>query len=285
MQDLLSRTPILTDGAWGTQLQRRGLPVGACPDLWNLEQPHAVQAVAEDYVRAGSRVILTNTFGANPFILESHGAAHKTAEIARRGAELSRAAAGSRVRVFGSIGPSGKMLMMEEVTPRQLAEGFALQAQALRDGGVDALICETMTDVEEARIAAEAALGTGLPVVVSMVYDSGAEGTRTMMGNSPADVVCALGPLGLLALGANCGRGASGFHAVCRELRMATAIPLWIKPNAGLPRMTGGSAVYDTRPEDFAREAIQLVAEGASFIGGCCGTSPEFIAALRHHFQ
>ena len=288
MQDriasLLSCGPVITDGAWGTQLQARGLPVGACPELWNVENPAAVTAVAAAYVAAGSQVILTNTFGANRFVLERHGLADQADVLARRGATLSRNAAGRYACVFGSIGPSGEMLLEEEVTPEELAEAFTSQAKALRDGGVDALLVETMTDLEEARIAAEAALSTGLPVVVSMVYDSGPGGTHTMMGNSPEDVVRALKKLGLLAIGANCGRGAEGFHAVCTALRAATDLPLWIKPNAGLPRMVDGKAVYDVAAINFAGESRKLVAEGATFIGGCCGTSPDFIRALKETF-
>ena len=277
---MFSTRPVVTDGAWGTQLQARGLPVGACPEVWNQENPEAVRSVAQSYVDAGSQVILTNTFGANRFVLERHGAADRVADLARRGADISRQAADGHALVFGSIGPSGRMLITEEVTPGELAEGFAVTANALRDGGVDGLVVETMSDIEEARLAVEAALATGLPVVLSMVYDAGADHARTMMGHSPEDVVAAFDSMGLLAIGANCGRGADSFHAICQALRAATRLPLWIKPNAGMPKMKDGKAVYDTTPDEFAREGAQLVAEGAVFIGGCCGTSPEFIKAL-----
>ena len=273
--------PTVIDGAWGTQLQARGLPVGACPELWNTENPDAVRAVAAGYVEAGSQVILTNTFGANIFILGRHGAESRVTELARAGAACSRQAAEGRAKVFGSIGPSGRMLITEEVTPEELAAGFTVAALALRDGGVDALVVETMSDIEEARIAVEAALTTGLPVVLSMVYDSGGDRPRTMMGHSPTDVANAFATYPLLAIGANCGKGADGFHDVVKELRSVTQKPLWIKPNAGLPRMIDGRATYEQTPEAFAAEAALLVDEGAAYIGGCCGTSPVFIRALR----
>jgi methionine synthase I (cobalamin-dependent) len=281
VHDLLMKTPVIIDGAWGTELQARGLPIGSCPELWNRDNPDAVRAVARSYVEAGSQIILTNTFGGNRFILERSGLADRTIELVNLGAQHSRAAAGNTALVFGSIGPSGRMLITEDVTPEELAKGFAEAAQALKDGGVDALVVETMSDIEEARIAVHAALATGLPVVLSMVYDSGGDSARTMMGSSPEDVVRELGNMNLLAIGANCGRGAEGFHMITRALRACTDLPLWIKPNAGMPRMVDGQAVYDASPEMFADQADRLVEEGAAFIGGCCGTSPDFIRNVR----
>jgi len=278
-------SPLIIDGAWGTQLQERGLPVGACPELWNAEHPEAVEAVARAYVDAGADIILTNTFGANRFVLDRHGAATRVTELARLGAEISRRAAGEQTRVFGSIGPSGRMLITEEVTPEELAEGFAETARALKEGGADGLVVETMSDIDEARIAVTAALATGLPVVLSMVYDGGGDGPHTMMGNRPQNVVEAMKDHDLLAIGANCGRGAGEFHAVCAALKAATDLPLWIKPNAGMPRMESGKAIYDTAPEEFLAEAVQLVEEGAAFIGGCCGTTPAFIETLSRRFK
>lgn len=281
---LTTRRPVIIDGAWGTQLQQRGLPVGACPEFWNASNPDAVHAVASAYVEAGADLILTNTFGANRFVLDRHGASDRVCELARRGAEISRKAAGEKALVLGSIGPSGRMLITEEVTPEELAAGFAETARALQDGGVDGLVVETMSDIDEARIAVTAALATGLPVVLSMVYDGGGDGPHTMMGNTPQDVIKAVKEFDLLAIGANCGRGAVEFHGVCEALKAATELPLWIKPNAGMPRMADGKAVYDTGPEEFLPEAVKLVEEGAVFIGGCCGTSPDFIRALRRQW-
>jgi len=278
---LLSSGPIITDGAWGTQMQQRGLKPGACPDLWNLSHPEHVEAVAKSYVDAGSQIILTNTFGANNITLASHQAADQVAEINRRGAAISLTAAADKALVFASIGPSGKMLMMEDVTEEELTAAFTEQAAALKEGGVHGLVIETMTDIVEASIAARAALATGLPVVVCMAFDSGAENDRrTMMGVTPAQAAKELSALGVTALGANCGLTVDEYLPICQQLRSATDLPIWLKPNAGVPTVEEGNTVYAAAPDAFATAALALGAKGASFIGGCCGTSPAFISAI-----
>jgi len=271
----------VTDGAWGTQLQDRGLETGACPDGWNLQHPERVEEVARAYVEAGSDVILTNTFGANRFLLARHGLEEKTAEINRAGVEISRRAAGGRARVFASIGPSGIMLMMGDVSPEQLQEAFAEQARALAEAGADAIVVETMSDPAEARLAVAAAKETGLPVVGCMVFDSGKDHDRTMMGTTPEQAAEALTAAGADCIGSNCGQGIEGFVGICRRLRAATDRPIWIKANAGLPKVIGGRTVFSQTPEKFAASVPDLVQAGAAFIGGCCGTTPEFIKAVK----
>lgn len=280
IQGLIAQGPVLTDGAWGTQLQARGLPVGECPDAWNLSHPDRVEEVARAYVEAGSRIILTNTFGANCFRLEGHGLGDQAREINLRGAEISRRAAAGRASVFASIGPSGKLLTMQEVTPEQLRAAFAEQAQALAEGGADGIVVETMADPEEAKLAVSAACATGLPVVGCMVFDSGKDKDRTMMGTTPEQAAAALTEAGAHVVGANCGQGVSGFVRICERLRAATPLPIWIKANAGLPEVVEGRVVYRTTPAEFASYAPALQRAGAVFLGGCCGTSPEFIKAL-----
>jgi methionine synthase I (cobalamin-dependent) len=280
LDQLLAAGPVVTDGAWGTQLQARGLPVGSCPDLWNLEQPERVEEVARAYVEAGSQVILTNTFGANRFMLERHGAADRVVAINRAGAEISRRAAGSKAAVFASIGPSGVVLMMGQVQPEALEEAFTEQAAALADAGADALVIETMSDPAEARLAVAAAHGTGLPVVACMVFDSGKDHDRTMMGTTPEQAAEVLLEAGADLIGSNCGQGVAGFVPICRRLAAAGGRPVWIKANAGLPQMRDGKTVYTQTPEEFADYVPPLVKAGAGFLGGCCGTSPEFIAAV-----
>lgn len=277
MEELLTQAPVLTDGAWGTEMQARGLPPGSCPDAWNLTDPAAVESVARSYVEAGSRVILTNTFGANRFVLAGHGLEAQVLEINRAGAALSRQAAGDRARVFGSMGPSGKMLMMGECSEEELFEAFSAQATGLRDGGADGLVIETMSDPAEAAIAVRAAKTSGLPVVASFVFDSGADLDRTMMGTTPEDAVAAVKAEGVDGVGANCGQGIEGFVALCSRLHAATDLPVWIKANAGLPEMVDGKTIYRTSAEAFAAYVPDLIRNGASFVGGCCGTSPEFI--------
>ena len=271
---------IVTDGAWGTQMQARGLPIGAPPDLWNLSHPERVEEVARAYVEAGSRIILTNTFGASRTMLERHGQAGRAADINREGARISRRAAGDKAQVFASMGPCGKMLLTEEISAEELLDAFSEQAHALFEGGAQGLVVETMADPDEAAIAVTAAKHTGLPVVACMVFDTGPDHDRTMMGTTIADAVQALTDAGADVIGSNCGRGIADYVALAGKLRAATDLPLWLKPNAGNPEMVEGKAVYRTLPEDFAAAAPALVKAGVAFLGGCCGTSPDFIRAL-----
>lgn len=282
LQELLQHGCVITDGAWGTQLQARGLGLGEFPDVWNLTQPERVLEVARAYVEAGSDVILTNTFGANRVRLaEDAAACRQLSEINRRGVEISRQAAAGKARVFASIGPCGKLLMNGEVTADELRAAFAEQARAQAQGGADALVVETMSDVEEAKLAVSAARETGLPVVACMVFDSGKQKDRTMMGTTPEQAAQELTKAGADVIGANCGQGIAGFVQICKRLRGATDKPIWIKANAGLPEMVEGRARYHTSPAEFAAHIPPLLEAGAKFVGGCCGTTPEFIAAVR----
>jgi methionine synthase I (cobalamin-dependent) len=281
IEKLLAGGPIVTDGAWGTQLQLRGLKTGECPDEWNLSHPEAVKEVASLYVEAGSDVILTNTFGANRFMLQRHGLADQAEAINTAGVRLSKEAAGERAKVFASIGPSGVVLLMGQVSHRDLQAAFEMQAQAMATAGADGIVIETMGDPDEAKLAVEAARTTGLPVVACMVFDSGADKDRTMMGTTPEQAAEILVEAGANVIGSNCGQGIAGFVNICRRLHAATDRPIWIKANAGLPEMVDGQVTYDQTPEQFAEYVPQLVDAGASMIGGCCGTTPEFIAAVK----
>lgn len=283
IQRLLADSPVITDGAWGTELQARGLALGESPDIWNLTQPERVAQVARSYVEAGSQIILTNTFGANRIRLSELGLADKVSEINRAGVEISRGSASGRALVFASIGPSGKMLVNGDVTTEELSTAFAEQARALASAGADALVIETMTDLEEATLAVAAARETGLPVVACMVFDSGKNKDRTMMGVTPEQAAEALTAAGVDVIGANCGQGIEGFAAIGKRLRAATDRPIWLKPNAGLPQVADGKVQYNVSASDFAGSAARLVEAGANFIGGCCGTNPEFIRAIQQH--
>ncbi|HRY46974.1 MAG TPA: homocysteine S-methyltransferase family protein [Candidatus Paceibacterota bacterium] len=277
---LLARTPIVTDGAWGTQLQARGLSSGECPDAWNLTHPSQVEAVARSYVEAGSQIILTNTFGANRLSLDKHGLADQAVAINQAGVVISRRAAAGSALVFASIGPSGKVLMMGDVTEAALTDAFTEQARALADAGADALVVETMSDLAEARLAIQAAKATGLPVVASLVFDSGKDKDRTMMGITPEKAATELEVAGADVVGANCGQGIAGYIKVCQRMRSSTSLPIWIKANAGLPVLVEGRITYQIAPSQFAAHVPDLAQAGASFIGGCCGTSPEFIREI-----
>lgn len=281
LEELTREGSVITDGAWGTQMQARGLPAGACPDSWNLIRPEVVTAVAQDYVNAGSQVILTNTFRCNRLTLAEYGLAEQTGALNRAGVALSREAAGGRARVFASIGPTGKLLMLGGVDEEALRAAFAEQALALAEGGAEALVVETMTDLVEAAIAVRAAAGTGLPVVASMVFDSGKNHDRTLMGVTPEQAAASLEAAGAAVIGANCGLGLAGYLPICERLHAATSLPIWIKANAGLPTLVDGRAEYRETAESFAALVPAVAAAGASFIGGCCGTTPAYIAAAR----
>jgi methionine synthase I (cobalamin-dependent) len=283
---MLAHGPLLTDGAWGTQLQARGLAPGDFPDAWNLTHPEKVAEVAAAYVNAGSQVILTNTFGSNRIrLLENEALVPLAADMNREGVRISRAAAAGRAYVFASLGPSGKMIMSDEVTPDELTAAFTEQAFAMAEAGADAIVIETMSDPAEAVLAIQAAKPTGLPIVACMVFDSGKNKDRTMMGTTPEQAAQILAEAGADVIGANCGQGIEAFVPLCQRLRAATQLPLWIKPNAGLPEFVDGRMVYRVSPEAFAAQAAQVLAAGASFLGGCCGSSPDFIRALHTMMQ
>jgi len=195
--------------------------------------------------------------------------------------EISKKAAGDRAYVFASIGPTGLMLVTRETTEEELQNVFEEQAAAQARAGADGLIVETMIDVTEARIAATAAKRTGLPVIVSMVYDSGENKDRTMMGNSPEQVVEELAGVGVDGIGANCGQGVEAFLPICARLRQATDLPIWMKPNAGLPEIVDDQTVFRTTAQEFVQYIPELIAGGADFIGGCCGTDQGFVEAIR----
>lgn len=285
IDELAAAGPVLTDGAWGTELQARGLSAGEMADPWNLSHPERVEQVARAYVEAGSRIILTNTFRANRIALAGSPDRERVREINRAGVEVSRRAAAGGARVFASIGPSGKMLMTGDIDEEELRVTFTEQATALAEGGPDALVVETMSDLVEARIAVEAALATDLPVVACMVFDSGKNKDRTMMGVTPQQAAVELTQVGAHAIGANCGVGVESYVPVCAALASATERPIWIKPNAGLPELVEGEVVYRTTPETFASYLPKLIEAGASFIGGCCGTNPEFIGVLHARLE
>ena len=285
IQQLIASGPVVTDGAWGTELQARGLPLGALPEAWNSSHPDRVLEIAKAYVEAGSQIILANTFGANRLRLAEGGLADRVAEINREGVNISRAAADGRARVFASIGPTGKLLMDGSATPEEMKSAFEEQARALAEAGADALVIETMSDLAEAEIALGAARSTGLPVVACMVFDSGKDKDRTMMGATPEQTAKALTAAGADVIGANCGQGIAGFYPICRRLRAATDRPIWLKANAGLPTLVDGRATYDAKPEEFAEYAVELIKLGANFIGGCCGTRPDFIKAICQHLS
>jgi len=281
IKSLIKDGTVVTDGSWGTQLQKKGIKRGECPDSWNLIHPDWVEEVARGYVDAGSRVILTNTFQSNRLSLERFDLGDKCVEINVRGVEISKRASGDKAYVFASIGPSGKMLLTRETTEDELKAVFEEQANALAKAGADGIIVETMIDLAEAKIAALAAKNTGLPVIASLVFDSGENKDTTLMGNTPEQAVKELGELEVDGVGANCGQGIEGYIPICRRLRQATDLAVWIKPNAGLPEVEDEKTIFYTTAQEFVQFVPELIMAGADFIGSCCGSDQEFVIEIR----
>lgn len=274
---------LVSDGAWGTFLQAKGMQAGECPELWNAEHPDAVLDIAKGYIDAGADTIETNSFGGNRFKLEPYGLAHRAAELNKLAAQLSRKAAGDDKYVLGSIGPTGKILMMGDVTEDELYDAFREQAVALSEGGADALVIETMTALDEAEIAVRAAReNTSCEVICTMTFDRTVTGEyRTMMGVSPAEMVEVLVPAGAQIVGANCSNGIEGMISITEEIRSVDKnIPVLIHANAGLPVLQGTCTVFPESPEMMASFAPRLAQAGANIIGGCCGTTPAHIHKL-----
>jgi methionine synthase I (cobalamin-dependent) len=286
MPDLLARLKQpgvrIADGATGTMLQQAGLPRRVPPERWNLENPAAVSRVCRSYVEAGAEIVLTNTFGGSRIRLKRDGLEAQTAEINRTAVRLAREAAGDRALVIGDMGPTGELL--NPLGPLSYAEAvsaFAEQAAALAESGADALAIETLSDLQEARAAVEGAkqAGTTLPILVSFSFDTRG---RTMMGIKPADAARAIWPLGVTAVGANCGRTLSETLAAIQEMRQAVPeATLMAKPNAGLPRVEDdGASVYDVTPEIMADYALRFAEQEVKIFGGCCGSTPAHIQAI-----
>ncbi len=283
LQRLHAGKPLVADGATGTNLQKRGLGRGVPGEVWVLEQPDQILQLHKDFITAGADIILTCSFGGTSIRLEHTGLADRAGEVNRKAARLARQAAeGTSVLVAGSMGPTGQLLKPLGPLEEQIAqEAFAAQAQALAEGGVDLLLIETQFDLTEAVIAVRAALSvTSLPIVVSFSYD---RGTRTMMGVRPAQMAKEIEPLDVAALGINCGRSLEDNFKALQELRSATHLPIWFKPNAGLPILDAdGQPTYTVTPEQMAAEVSSWLEAGAQVVGGCCGTSPEHLAAIAH---
>ncbi len=278
---LAERKLLAGDGAMGTLLQAAGLPPGAAPELWNVDHPDRVEAVTRAHRDAGAELVLTNTFGGSPARLEENGLAARCEELNRAGVAAARRGAGEEALVLGSMGPAGKLLEpLGPLSPDEAAEGFALQARALAEGGADVLCVETMTDLAEALLAVEAAVATGLPVIASMTYDPTPNGPFTIMGNAASDCARDLTAAGVAAVGTNCGTGPDVMLDFVRALREGTALPLLARPNAGLPELRAGEVCYPESPETMAAHVAALVEAGASIIGGCCGSSPDHVRAI-----
>ena len=270
------------DGATGTNLQRTGLPVGASAEIWVLENPGAIADLERAFVAAGSDILLTCTFGGTRLRLEASGLADRFEEINRQAVEIAQSVtAGTDVLVAGSLGPTGQMMAPLGTLSAEAAEGaYRAQAELLVDAGVDLLVIETQFDLAEAVAAVRGvrAVDGEIPLVCSFSYD---RGTRTMMGVSPEAMAETIGGLAVDVLGINCGRSLDENLQALGRLRQATEKPIWFKPNAGLPEMDeDGKPTYSVSPAEIGALVPAWLAAGAQLVGGCCGTSPEHLAAI-----
>lgn len=276
---------LVADGATGTNFQNMGIAPGVSPEEWLFAAPEKVGELHRRFAAAGSDLALTCSFGATTPRLADGPLAGQAREVNLRAAEIARAAVGERCLVAGSMGPTGQLPQpFGLLTHEDAVAAYAEQAAALAEGGVDLLVLETFFALDEAVWATEG-IGsvTDLPLIVSFSFD---QGTRTMMGLSPADVVAAIEPLGVAALGANCGRSLEDNATVVSEfLAAGMTVPLWIKPNAGVPQVIGDSVVYEVGPEAMAERVREFVEQGARIVGGCCGSTPEHIAAIARAVQ
>jgi len=275
--------PILVDGGMGTLLQDRGLDDGGAGELWNVERPEAVRESHEEYARAGARVLTTNTFGGSRPRLRMHGLEDRVHELNQAAAAIARSVADEYgALVAGDLGPTGELLApLGTMDPAEAQEIFEEQLRGLRDGGIDLVLIETMSDLGEVEAAVSAARSVvpDLPVVATLSFDTN---LRTMMGVRPGDAVRALAAAGVDAVGANCGRGPEEMESIAAELAEARpeGLLLVAQSNAGLPQVVGDHFEYDKSPADLAEHARSLQQIGIDLIGACCGSTPEHIAAM-----
>jgi len=268
------------DGAMGTMLQDAGLPTGACPELWNIEQPAVITAVHKSYIDSGADIIETNTFGANRIKLTHYGLQDKVALLNSSAVHAARAACGPKTKVAGSVGPTGKLIApLGDLTFDYAYEVFFEQITALHCAGVDMILIETIIDIQEMRAALLAAKAiTNKPIICQMSF--GADG-RTVTGTDPVTAAIILEAMGADIIGANCSLGPAQLLPIIRKIASATKCPISIQPNAGMPKLINKQTVFPMTPDEIGTWATQLVSAGARYIGGCCGTTPAHIKAIK----
>jgi len=286
--EAIRERPLLSDGAMGTQLMAAGLADGECGGLWNVERPAVVEQIQRRYAEAGSDCLITNTFTACSIGLARHGCADQTEAINKSAVEIARRAFGEREGyVLGDLGPFGGLMEpYGTATETEVRATYAQQARALVEGGADALIIETQTALEEIAIAVEQARAARAPcIIVSLAYDLNRVSGKmhTMMGVSPEKAAEVAASAGVDIIGMNCGTGIDVRRAaeIVERYRAACALPIMAQPNAGKPTVIDGRVVYKETPEEMAGGVSALIEAGAVIVGGCCGTTPDHIAAFR----
>lgn len=286
LEQLHSGQILIADGATGTNLLARGLPRGATAETWVLEQPEQIIRLHRDFIASGANILLTSTFSATSLRLAGSPLEGRAVQINQRAVELARrAASGASILVAGSLGPVGQLLKpYGPIEPEAAAQAYAEQAQALSAAGADLLVIETQYDLAEAKAAIQGVRSVStLPLVCSFSYD---RGRRTMMGVSPSQMARELTGLGVDMVGINCGRSLEENLENLRELRQATSLPIWFKPNAGLPRIDAqGNAFYEVTPEAMGSQVKLWLDAGAWVVGGCCGTTPDHLRQIAQAVQ
>lgn len=275
---------LVSDGAIGSLLFEKGLNPGDCPERFNLERPDILAEIVQAYLQAGADILQTNTFGASPLKLADYKLEDKTEEINQRAVEIVKHIAGSKALVSGSVGPTGKMLTpYGDVEPATMKDNYRRQISTLIDSGADLLCIETMTDLNEAIIAVETAreISQDIPIIATMTFDVIPKGCVTIMGNTVAEVCKNLEAAGANVIGSNCGNGTKNMIVIAQEFIDNSQLPIIIQSNAGLPSVINDSVVYQETPSDFNEFSKTLIDMGVSIIGGCCGTTPDHIRAIR----
>ena len=284
-RERLQRAEVLVgDGAWGTMLMARGLAPGAPPESFVLERPDTIREIARLYLEAGADLLTTDTFGATSLSLSAYGLADRADEVNRRAVTLAREMAEGRAYVSASVGPSGRLLApLGETAPEEVRAAFERQIRGLVEAGADLVCVETMTDLQEARLAVGAARGVSveIPVMATMTFDRTPRGFFTIMGVPVAQAARTLEAAGADVLGSNCGQGIDAMVEVARAFREVTSLPLIIQANAGQPEIRRGALVYPETPDFMAARVGSLLEAGVSIIGGCCGTTPDHVRAIR----
>lgn len=288
MSDLYSALEsgtLTSDGAMGTMLQERGLTDGGAPELWNVDHAEVVEAILEEYAAAGAQLITTNTFGGTRARMQMHDLEDRVYELNKAGAEVARRVADRHpgTYVMGDVGPSGELMEpMGALTPDDAKTLFAEQIRGLVDGGVDAILIETMSDLSEVEAAAAAAaeVAPSIPVIATMSFDTN---LRTMMGVKPGNAVKTLSAAGVRIIGANCGRGTDEMLVIAREMAEARTEGTYLitQSNAGLPKLVDGEFVYTGTPAEMGEFAIAMRDLGINIVGSCCGSTPAHTKAIR----
>jgi 5-methyltetrahydrofolate--homocysteine methyltransferase len=281
---LQQRGVLVGDGAWGTQLMQRGLPDGQPPEWFALERPEVIEEVARLYVAAGAELVTTDTFGGNAFRLALHGLDGQRERVNRQAVAAVRRAVAGRALVSASVGPSGRLLEpFGDVSAQALEDVFAEQITVLAEAGADLVCVETMSDINEATAAVRAAkrVAPSLPVMATMTFERTPRGYFTVMGTGVDAAVSGLTAAGADVIGSNCGTGIEDMIEIARVMARVAKLPLAFQPNAGLPDARDGALVYHQPPEQLAARVPELLALGVAIVGGCCGTTPDHVRAVR----